>query len=46
MREFDGDIEEPQNLDDEPEDGFDASAFDKTAVVALVEIFGDKLSVR
>ena len=30
----------------EPEDGFDASAFDKTAVVALVEIFGDKLSVR
>lgn len=46
MREFDGDIEEPQNLDDEPEDGFDASAFDKTAVVALVEIFGDKLSMR
>lgn len=46
MREFDGDIEEPQNFDDEPEDGFDASAFDKTAVVALVEIFGDKLSVR
>lgn len=46
MREFDGDIEEPQNLDDEPEDGFNASAFDKTAVVALVEIFGDKLSVR
>ena len=46
MREFDGDIEEPQNLDDEPDDGFDASAFDKTAVVALVEIFGDKLSVR
>lgn len=46
MREFDGDIEEPQNLDDEPEYGFDASAFDKTAVVALVEIFGDKLSVR
>ena len=46
MREFDGDIEEPKDLDDEPEDGFDASAFDKTAVVALVEIFGDKLSVR
>ena len=46
MREFDGDIEEPQNLDNEPEDGFDASAFDNTAVVALVEIFGDKLSVR
>ena len=46
MREFDGDIEEPQDIDDEPEDGFDASAFDKTAVVALVEIFGDKLSVR
>lgn len=46
MREFDGDIEEPNDLDDEPDDGFDASAFDKTAVVALVEIFGDKLSVR
>ena len=46
MREFDGDIEEPKDLDDEPDDGLDASAFDKTAVVALVEIFGDKLSVR
>lgn len=46
MREFDGDIEEPNDLDDEPEDGFDASAFDKTAVVALVEIFGEKLILR
>ena len=46
MREFDGDIEEPQDIDDEPEDSFDTTAFDKTAVVTLVEIFGDKLSVR
>lgn len=46
MRKFDGDIEEPQNLDDEPEDGFDASAFDKTALCKLDAIFGDKLSVR
>lgn len=46
MREFDGDIEEPQNLDDEPEDGFDASAFDKTAICKLDEIFGDNLTLR
>ena len=46
MREFDGDIEEPQNLDDEPEDGFDASAFDKTTLCKLDAIFGDKLTVR
>lgn len=46
MREFDGDIEEPQNLDDEPEDGFDASAFDKTAVAILDAIFGEKLILR
>lgn len=46
MREFDGDIEEPQNLDDEPEDGFDASAFDKTAVAILDAIFGENLILR
>lgn len=46
MREFDGDIEEPKDLDDEPDDGFDASAFDKTALCKLDEIFGDKLTLR
>ena len=46
MREFDGDIEEPQNLDDEPEDSFDATAFDKTALCKLDAIFGDKLTLR
>ena len=46
MREFDGDIEEPNNLDDEPDDGFDASAFDKTALCKLDEIFGEKLILR
>ena len=46
MREFDGDIEEPKDLDDEPEDGFDASAFDKNALCKLDEIFGDKLTLR
>ena len=46
MREFDGDIEEPQDIDDEPEDSFDATAFDKTALCKLDAIFGDKLSLR
>lgn len=46
MREFDGDIEEPKELDGEPDDGFDASAFDKTALCKLDEIFGDKLTLR
>ena len=46
MREFDGDIEEPNNLDDEPDDGFDASAFDKTTLCKLDEIFGEKLILR
>ena len=44
MREFDGDIEEPQDIDDEPEDLFDATAFDKTALCKLDAIFGDKLT--
>ena len=46
MREFDGDIEEPQNLDNEPNDGFDTSAFDKTVLCKLDAIFGDKLTLR
>ena len=46
MREFDGDIEEPQDIDDEPEDSFDTTAFDKTALCKLDEIFGDKLTLR
>ena len=44
MRQFDGDIEEPDLADDEP--AFDTSAFDKTALCKLDEIFGNKLSVR
>lgn len=44
MRQFDGDIEEPDLADDEPT--FDTSAFDKTALCKLDEIFGNKLSVR
>ena len=46
MREFDGDIEEPKDLDNEPDDGFDTSAFDKTALCKLDEIFGEKLILR
>lgn len=46
MREFDGDIEEPQDIDDEPEDSFDTTAFDKTALCKLDAIFGDKLYLR
>ena len=46
MREFDGDIEEPKDLDDEPDDGLDTSAFDKTTLCKLDAIFGDKLTVR
>lgn len=46
MREFDGDIEEPQDIDDEPEDLFDTTAFDKTALCKLDAIFGNKLTLR
>ena len=46
MREFDGDIEEPKDLDDEPDDRFDTSAFDKTVLCKLDAIFGDKLALR
>ena len=42
MREFDGDIEEPKDLDD----GIDTSAFDKNALCKLDEMFGDKLTLR
>lgn len=42
MREFDGDIEEPKDLDDD----IDASAFDKNALCKLDEMFGDKLTLR
>lgn len=46
MREFDGDIAEPQDIDNEPEDSFDTTAFDKTALCKLDAIFGDKLALR
>ena len=42
MREFDGDIEEPKDLDDD----FDTSAFDKAALAILDGIFGDKITLR
>ena len=46
MRKFDGDIKEPKGIDDEPDDGFDTSAFDKTTLCKLDAIFGDKLALR
>ena len=42
MREFDGDIEEPKDLDDY----IDAFAFDKDALCKLDEMFGDKITLR
>ena len=42
MREFDGDIEEPKDIDDD----IDTSAFDKDALCKLDEMFGDKLTLR
>lgn len=42
MREFDGDIEEPKDLDDD----IDAAAFDKDALCKLDEMFGDKITLR
>lgn len=42
MREFDGDIEEPKDLDDD----IDTSAFDKDTLCKLDEMFGDKLTLR
>ena len=46
MRKFDGEIEEPKDIDDELGDRFDTSAFDKTALCKLDAIFGDKLTLR
>ena len=42
MREFDGDIEEPDLADDEP----DISAFDTEALAVLDEIFGSEITLR
>ena len=42
MREFDGDIEEPKDLDDD----IDTSAFDKDALCKLDEMLGDKITLR
>ena len=42
MREFDGDIEDPKDLDD----NFDTSAFDKNALCKLDKMFGDKITLR
>ena len=42
MREFDGDIEEPKDLDND----FDPSAFDKNALCKLDEMFGNKITLR
>ncbi len=46
MRKFDGDIEEPKDIDDELGDRFDTAAFDKAALCKLDAIFGDKLALR
>ena len=42
MREFDGDMEEPDIADDEP----DISAFDTEALAVLDEIFGNEITLR
>mgnify|MGYP002798893749 CR=1 FL=1 len=42
MREFDGDIEEPDLADDEP----DISAFDTEALAVLDEMFGNEITLR
>ena len=42
MREFDGDIEEPDLTDDEP----DISAFDTEALAVLDEMFGKEITLR
>ena len=42
MREFDGDIEEPDLTDDEP----DISVFDTEALAVLDEIFGNEITLR
>lgn len=44
MREFDGDIEEPDFTNDEPD--LDLSAFDTEALAALDELFGNEITMR
>ena len=44
MHAFDGDIEEPDQTDDEPE--FDLSAFDTEALAVLDEMFGNEITLR
>ena len=44
MREFDGDVEEPDFTDDEPD--LDLSAFDTEALAVLDEIFGNEITLR
>ena len=44
MREFDGDVEEPDFADDEPD--IDLSAFDTGALAVLDEMFGSEITLR
>lgn len=44
MREFDGDVEEPDFADDEPD--LDLSAFDTEALAALDELLGNEITLR
>ena len=44
MREFDGDIEEPDFTNDEPD--LDLSAFDTEALAALDELLGNEITLR
>ena len=44
MREFDGDVEEPDFTDDEPD--LDLSAFDTEALAALDELLGNEITLR
>ena len=44
MREFDGDIEEPDLSEDEPD--LDLSAFHTKALAVLDELFGNEITLR
>lgn len=44
MREFDGDVEEPDFADDEPD--LDIPAFDTEALAALDELLGNEITLR
>ena len=44
MREFDGNIEEPDFADDEPD--LDLTAFDTEALAALDELLGNEITLR